>query len=118
MTDPSTTLTSTVLLTVAVDIEPNRVADFREAVDRLVKSAIQEPGVLDYWVGQEPGNPYRFIFVERYADHDALAQHQASAACTEYVAALPGWLSSPTVASVDNATSVAVIDLAPTDPTE
>lgn len=109
MTDNATTL----LLTVAVDIDPAHVADFREAVDELTRTAAAEPGVLDYWVGQELGSPNRFVFVERYADHAALEEHQSTEACRAYVAALPGWLARPTEAVVESATSQATIKLEP-----
>jgi quinol monooxygenase YgiN len=105
--------TESLLLTVAVDIDPAHLGDFHDAVDDLTRTAAEEPGVLEYRVTQELGYQNRFVFIERYVDQDALAAHQQTPACAAYVAALPGWLARPTAAVVDAATRVSSIDLKP-----
>lgn len=104
---------SALLLTMAVEIEPSHLEEFRAAVERLAASARTESGVLGYWVGEDVADSHRYFFVERYADDAALQRHQATPACADYLADLPGWLARPTVATIEHAGSAATIALTP-----
>ena len=90
----TTQIEAAVLLTFRAQIDAAHRIDFLDAVTALAETASKEEGVLGYSVGEDLWEPGTFVFVERYRDERALAEHQSTAECRRFVSALPQWLSS------------------------
>lgn len=69
----------------ARDGEADRVA---QALRSMVAPTRAEPGNLDYQAFRDPGDPSRFVLVERYADEDAFEAHRASPHFATYLAGI------------------------------
>ncbi|MEM7588005.1 MAG: putative quinol monooxygenase [Acidobacteriota bacterium] len=60
-----------------------------------VERSRAEPGCLEHGVSRSVEDPLRLVFVERWADREALAAHFALPASRGFVAAISKLLTSP-----------------------
>ncbi|MFL6116680.1 MAG: putative quinol monooxygenase [Catenulispora sp.] len=96
----TTTNDAPVLLTVTTPIAAAHRAEFLEVVTTLIETARKEEGVLSYSVGEDLLEPGTYVFVERYRNDQALAEHQALPQCQSLLSGLPSWLARGTTVRV------------------
>ncbi|MBG0814133.1 putative quinol monooxygenase [Planomonospora sp. ID82291] len=90
----------TLLLRATFEIKEEALEAFTDHARALMASARSEEGVLSYEVLQDPDRPGRHVFLEEYADDDAMRAHMASELVQSYLRRLPAWLAAPAVAQV------------------
>lgn len=67
-----------------------------------------EPGCISHAVHIDCENPLRFVFVEQWADKQALVDHFQVPASREFVKALRGMLSEPSTIQIYDAASLQI----------
>ncbi|MBX6389069.1 MAG: antibiotic biosynthesis monooxygenase [Frankia sp.] len=72
--------------------KPEHVDEVREALLAAVPEVHKEPGCKLYAVHEAPG---KFVFIEEWADDDAVAKHAASPALAEMLQKVDGKLAGP-----------------------
>ncbi|GAA3127621.1 hypothetical protein GCM10010466_18010 [Planomonospora alba] len=90
----------TLLLRATFQIREEALEAFTDHARALVDAARSEKGVLSYEVLQDPDRPGRYVFLEEYADDDAMRTHMASELVQSYLRRLPRWLAAPATARV------------------
>jgi len=84
-----------VVLQVAVQVKPERLAQFLEAVHHdAVHSENDEPGCLRFDVIQDRDDPNRFYFYEVYRDEAALEAHRQTPHFQLYAEKTKDWLAA------------------------
>jgi quinol monooxygenase YgiN len=65
---------------VAISVaKPGHEEQLREALEAIVGPSRKEAGALQYDLHRDLQEPRRFVFVERWASQEALAEHAKSA---------------------------------------
>jgi (4S)-4-hydroxy-5-phosphonooxypentane-2,3-dione isomerase len=67
------------ILVVNILIKPEYVDAFREATIENATNSRNEPGVARFDLLQQTDDATRFVLVEAYRDHDAIAAHKLTA---------------------------------------
>ena len=67
------------VLVVHIHIKPEHIDAFREATIDNATNSRNEPGVARFDFCQQDDDPARFVLVEAYRDHDAIAAHKLTA---------------------------------------
>jgi quinol monooxygenase YgiN len=104
---------ATVLLDVTVHIRPEHLDAFIENIRRLTAAARGEPGTLGYAVYPDPDHQGQFRFIEEYRDDTAFREHTGTTVVSDYVAALPGWLTEPATVRVRRTEPLETFTIAP-----
>jgi quinol monooxygenase YgiN len=68
---------------------PETWGDLRYRLEELVTASRQEPGCVRYDMYTDVSDPLRFVFVEEWADGDALAVHNKAPHLDALLTALP-----------------------------
>ena len=79
----------------SVTLQPGRLDEALALSQEHVERSRAEPGCLAHAVHQDTEDPHRLVFVERWADRDALAAHFRVKASRQFVAALTTLSSAP-----------------------
>ena len=61
---------------VHVHVQPESVADFRQATIDNARSSVLEPGIARFDVVQQRDDPTRFVLIEVYRSPEAAAAHK------------------------------------------
>ncbi|MEV0821970.1 putative quinol monooxygenase [Nonomuraea rubra] len=61
-----------ILYRVAVTVDPAHLQRAHRLFAELVDVSRRVPGVIDFDIMQDPGNPHRFVSIEVYADEEAV----------------------------------------------
>lgn len=64
---------------VNVQINEERISDFKEALEFNSTNSRKEEGCLRFDVMQDKSDPTKFVFYEAYVDQDALTFHKTTA---------------------------------------
>ena len=68
---------SQIFLVVRAKIKPEHVTEFSDFMKMHVAACKKrEPGLLQFDIAEVEGSPHTFVFLEKYADEAALAEHQ------------------------------------------
>ncbi|MFI9415161.1 putative quinol monooxygenase [Nocardia gamkensis] len=102
---------SAIQLSAVVDIHPDHISAFEQAVNGLIAAARSEPGVFDYQLWRHPSETGRFLLLERYADRQALDGHLAAPLVIDFVTSLPNWLSRSSYAALSTTNEIGEIPL-------
>jgi quinol monooxygenase YgiN len=68
-----------IVVHVYVQVKPECVEAFRDAVIENARNSIQEPGIARFDVVQQTDDPTRFVLVEAYRDAGAQDRHRETA---------------------------------------
>jgi quinol monooxygenase YgiN len=68
---------------------PETWGDMRYRLEEMVKASREEPGCVRYDMYTDVSQPLRFVFVEEWADGDALAVHNKAPHLDALLADLP-----------------------------
>lgn len=90
------------------EAQPGHIEAVAQLLRGFVENASREPGTLTYNLNQDPKQPARFTFYERYADQAAVDAHSSSTALKEGFRALKPLLARPPV--IDFLDEVATAD--------
>ena len=87
-----------IIVTGSVQSRPDALTEvLRLAVEHVHRSRL-EPGCLLHSVHQDVEDPNRVVFIEHWADRDALATHFRVPASREFVGSLRGFVdTAPTI---------------------
>jgi len=77
-----------IIVTGSAVVRPERIDDAIAVSLEHVQRSRTEPGCLAHAVHRDVEDPYRLVFVEQWADLDALHAHFAVPASTAFVTAL------------------------------
>lgn len=69
---------------------PDKAAGVKAAATPLIAATRQEAGCIAYAFAEDIGEPGLIHIIERWADEDALAAHNATPHLAAFMAALPG----------------------------
>ena len=85
-----------VILHVTVQIKPEHMAEYLEAVRHDAEhSEKDEPGCLRFDVSQAKDDPNRFYYYEVYRDEAALEAHRRAPHFKLYAEKVQPWLAAP-----------------------
>ena len=65
------------MITASVDIQPQHLAEALDLSLQHVRRSREEPGCVSHGVSQDAEDPNRLLFLERWADREALDRHFA-----------------------------------------
>jgi quinol monooxygenase YgiN len=68
-----------VIVHVHVQVNPESVADFRQATLENARSSVQEPGIARFDVVEQQDDATRFVLIEVYRSPEAAAAHKETA---------------------------------------
>jgi quinol monooxygenase YgiN len=87
-----------VVLVAAFKARPETWGELRHRLEEMVSASRVEPGCVRYELHTDVGEPLRFVFVEEWADADALAVHNEAPHLVRLLADLPGLVAEPPLA--------------------
>jgi quinol monooxygenase YgiN len=67
-----------VVLVATFRATPETWGELRDRLEKMVAVTLAEPGCVRYELHADVHDPHRFVFVEEWADADALAAHNRS----------------------------------------
>lgn len=68
-----------IILNVHMEAVPGREQELARELRGLLEPTRGEPGCVAYWLHEDPENPTKFMFYEKFADQAALDAHLQSA---------------------------------------
>lgn len=86
--------------------KPETFDEIRRLSLEHVQRSRTEPGCISHAVHVDCENPLRFVFVEQWADKQALIAHFQVPASREFVKALRSMLSEPSMIEIYDATQL------------
>jgi quinol monooxygenase YgiN len=89
-----------IIVTGSITAQDEHVEEVERRSLEHVRRSRGEPGCLLHSVHRDVEDPHRFVFVEHWADADALRTHFAVPASGEFVVAAAALASEPPVISV------------------
>ena len=75
-------------ITVILEVEPTRLAEFEQAITTNAAASREEPGCLRFEVSRHLEKPNVFALSELYQDRDAVEAHYGSDHFTQWKAAV------------------------------
>ncbi|MEJ0044868.1 MAG: putative quinol monooxygenase [Rhodospirillales bacterium] len=97
-----------ILITGAILARPETAAELRRLSLEHVHRSRAEPGCLSHDVHLDAENPLRLVFLERWADTDAVRTHFAVPASRAFARAAGGLAAEPPVMHIYQAETVTV----------
>ena len=87
---------------VKLHVKPERVDEWRHAVDAIIERMAEEPEFVACYLHQDPQDPCEFTLYERWSEPDveAFLRHQMKPYRIEYDARLPDLLARPREAAI------------------
>lgn len=92
----------------SVVVQQGSMDDALEQSQAHVARSRAEPGCIAHDVYSDPENPQRLVFVERWSDQAALAEHFKVPASRQFVMALGALVAEPPSMSIFDAEQVSV----------
>jgi quinol monooxygenase YgiN len=83
------------MITARITIQHEFTADFIEAARSVIDSSNMEPGCISYHLYQDPYDQTRFVFVEEWADQDAIDHHFSMSYYIAFGPKVTAWQSEP-----------------------
>jgi quinol monooxygenase YgiN len=80
---------------VHVHVNPESVADFRQATIENACSSVQEPGIARFDVVQQQDDATRFVLIEVYRTLEAVAAHKETAHYAKWRDAVASMMAEP-----------------------
>lgn len=94
------------LIIAKLAVKPERVKEFMAAAKEMIQSSNAEPGCELYQLLQDPYDPGRFIFLERYVNQAAVDTHFASSYFKAFGPTIKDLLISPAEVNIFSAAEV------------
>jgi (4S)-4-hydroxy-5-phosphonooxypentane-2,3-dione isomerase len=83
------------IMCVHVHVNPESVADFRQATIENARASVQEPGILRFDVVEQQDDATRFVLIEAYRSPEASAAHKETAHYAKWRDAVAGMMAEP-----------------------
>ena len=83
------------ILHVHVHVNPESVANFKQATIENARHSVQEPGIARFDVLQQKDDPTRFVLIEVYRTTEAAAAHKETAHYAEWRDAVAPMMAEP-----------------------
>jgi quinol monooxygenase YgiN len=80
---------------VHVHVNPESVADFRQATIENARASVQEPGIARFDVVQQQDDATRFVLIEVYRAPEAAAAHKETAHYTKWRDVVASMMAEP-----------------------
>jgi quinol monooxygenase YgiN len=78
-----------------VSTDPAKRAQLIEVAQKVAAASREDAGCISYRVFEDTEQPNHFVFVEEWADEDALQQHFRTPHIAEFMQAIPGTIVAP-----------------------
>ena len=83
-------------LIVTMTIQPDHEQEFVQLASSVIQTVhAEETDTILYTLHKHPTEPHTYVWVERYADADAMQRHAAAPYMAEAMGKIPGWLAKP-----------------------
>jgi quinol monooxygenase YgiN len=92
-----------ILVTGSAIIQRDSFEDARRLSVEHTQRSRAEPGCISHDVHVDCDNPLRLVFIERWADRDALLKHFAMPASRQFIKALSAFLVEPAAIEIYDA---------------
>lgn len=80
---------------VHVHVNPESVANFRQATIENARSSVREPGIARFDVIQRQDDPTRFVLIEVYRSADAAGAHKETAHYAKWRDSVASMMAEP-----------------------
>ena len=80
---------------VHVNVLPERMADFREAIAENYRGTVTEPGSIRFDVLQQSDDPCRFMIYEVFESEEAVLMHKETPHYLKWRETVQNWMAEP-----------------------